>query len=45
MVAMDECRDDHIAQKRASDLFFFLGSFGVLATLVGSGFIVAAVTL
>lgn len=45
MVAMDECRDDHIAQKRASDLLFFLGSFGILAALVGSGFIVASVTL
>jgi hypothetical protein len=45
MVAMDECRDDHIAQKRASDLLFFLGTFGVLAALVGSGFIVAAVAI
>ncbi len=35
MVGMDECRDGHIAQKCASDLFFFLGSFGVLATSSG----------
>ena len=35
----------YIAQKRASDLFLFVGSFAVLAALVGSGFIVAAVTL
>jgi hypothetical protein len=38
-------RDNHIVPERASDLCFFIGSFGVLAALVGSGFVFAAVTI
>ncbi len=42
VVSVDEINDRSPA---ASDLLFFLGSFGVLAALVGSAFIVASVTI
>jgi hypothetical protein len=39
---MDEISD---RSPEASDLLFFLGSSGILAALVGFGFIVAAATI
>lgn len=37
--------DGPILRERTDNLFFFLGSFGFLAFLVGSGIIVAAAIL
>lgn len=39
---MGDSSDDRMPQEPTSNLFLFAGSFGLLASLVGSGLIVAA---
>jgi hypothetical protein len=42
---MDEGGDNRMPQEPANDVFFFVGSFGLLAALIGSGLIVAMATV
>lgn len=39
---MDEDRDDQMLSEPTNNLFLLAGSFGLLASVVGSGLIVAA---
>ncbi|MDR6305835.1 hypothetical protein GGQ85_003560 [Nitrobacter vulgaris] len=41
---MDEGREDEMHQDPTNNLFLAAGSFGLLASLIGSGLIVAAVS-
>jgi hypothetical protein len=42
---MNKNKDGSVSPESVSNVCFFLGSFGILAAVVGSGFIVAAATI
>jgi hypothetical protein len=45
VLIVDENEDGPMPQEQSGNLLFFLVSFGLLALLVGSGIVVASVTI